>query len=121
MSPEAAALAAIRAWNFSQKRSTSSSGPSTNWKRLAAQAFAYTPGWTEPSPLLLGAGLVMLSGPQTVSVLGEGLGYGLVRGEFSTQPVQLPGELGDASGPFPVRGVEVGPVAHRRELGAELL
>ena len=38
MSPEAAALAAIRAWNFAQKRSTSSSGPSTNWYRLAAQA-----------------------------------------------------------------------------------
>ena len=26
-------------------------------QKLAAQAFAYTPGWTEPSPLLLGAGL----------------------------------------------------------------
>src|SRR5215218_7608769 len=68
----------------------------------------------------MGAGLVTLASPQTVGVLSEGLRDGLVRGEFSTEPVQLSGELGDAFGPLLVGRVEVGPVAHRRELGAEL-
>ena len=37
----------------------------------------------------VGAGLVTLTGPQTIGVLGEGLRDGLVRGEFSTEPIQL--------------------------------
>src|SRR5215212_11417606 len=68
----------------------------------------------------VGARRVALAGPQTACVLSEGLRNGLVRSEFSTEPVQLSRELGDAPGPFCVRRIEVGSVAHRRELSAEL-
>ena len=68
----------------------------------------------------VGTGLVTLPSPQTGGVLSEGLRDGLVRGEFSTESVQLSRELDGASGPFLVGRVEVGPVTHRSEFGAEL-
>src|ERR671911_457750 len=69
----------------------------------------------------VGAGGVAFPVLQAPGVLQERFGDGLVGGEPGPEAIDLPGELGYPSGTPRAGGVEVGPAAHRREPGAELL
>src|SRR5215218_5569737 len=69
----------------------------------------------------VGAGRVALAVTQAPGVLQERLGDGLVGGEPGPEAVDLPGEHGCPVGALRAGSVEVGPAAHRREPGAELL